>query len=434
MIEFKVSDFVSPGKLLYWRCKLWRSQYYDEGQLKAMQWRLLSSMLNHCFEKVPFYRKLFNQLGLKRSHFNSLEDLSKIPVLDKFVLQDRSDEFRALDFQKYKPRAIDTSGTTGTPLRVYWDLDSNILELTCQWRHFSWAGYKLGDSFLDFRSRIWEKPSLFFWNRQCRGLEICSDLVDESNIHTVAGLLRKYRVKLWRGHPSAIHDLCRLLDDADIQDVKPRYISTAAEAVLNHHREFIETWSRVPVCDSYGLREHNALICQCPEGGYHIASEYGIIEILREDGTPAQPGEEGRIVATGLHNRAFPLLRYDTRDYGVVSDKQCSCSIKLPLVEKITGRIDDRIKDASGKWVSGLSFAFFSVQGVRMAQLIQEKKGALDVYLVPGSTFNQETGKGVLRELRRKVGREMDLRLHVVREVPHRKGGKFKFVIRKSGV
>lgn len=399
-----------------------------------MQWKMLSSMLNHCFENVPFYKNLFRQLKLKRSDFTSLQDLSKIPLLNKTVLQEKNDEFKALNFQKYKPRAIHTSGTTGTPLTVYWDLDSNILELTCQWRHFAWAGYRLGDPFLDFRSRIWEKPSLFYWNRQCRGLEIPSDSVDESNIHIIASLLKKYQVKLWRGHPSAIHDLCCLLNDAGISEVKPKCICTAAEAVLNHHRQFIENWSCVPVCDSYGLKEHNALVCQCPQGGYHIASEYGIVEILKDDGTAARPGEEGRIIATGLHNRAFPLLRYDTKDYGVLSENDCSCGIKLPLLERITGRIDDRIRDASGRWISGLHFAFFSVKGVRMAQLIQERTGELDIYVVPGSSFDQETGKEILKELQRKIGTEMAFRLQIVDEVPYKKDGKFKFVIRNPGV
>ena len=105
-------------------------------------------------------------------------------------------------------------------------------------------------------------------------------------------MLRKYRVKLWRGHPGALYWLCYLLHDAGHDDVKPKCIFTCAETLLGYQREFMESWSGVCVCDSYGLKEHTALICQCPEGRYHIASEYGIVEIVKDDGSPAKPGEE----------------------------------------------------------------------------------------------------------------------------------------------
>ena len=130
---------------------------------------------------------------------------------------------------------------------------------------------------------------------------------------------------MWRGYPECIYHLCRLLADAGIEDVKPKTLVCVSVDVLHYQREFIESWAEVPLCDSYGQDEHIALITQCPEAGeYHIAMEYGIVEIIKEDGSPAKPGEEGRIVGTGLHNKAFPLIRYDTMDCAVASERTCS--------------------------------------------------------------------------------------------------------------
>ncbi len=433
MKEFRISDFLSLRRILYWRWKVWRSQYYPPAKLQALQWKLLSKLLDHCFANVPYYRRLFTDLGLRRSDFRSLDDLSLLPVMSKDVLLRRHDEFRADNVERYKPREIPTSGTTGTPLRVYWDRDSNVLELTCQWRHFSWIGYRLGQSFLDIRSVILDDAKGYKWNWKCRGLEFSSDIIDESNIGEYAALVRRYRVKLWRGHPSAISSFCRLLKEAGIDDVKPKCVVTVSEALLPYQRELIESWTGVTVCDNYGLHEHNALICQCPEGGYHIASEYGIVEIIKDNGEPAQSGEEGRIVATGLHNKAFPLLRYDTRDCATVSDKVCGCGRTLPLVENLTGRIDDRVMTADGRWVSGLHFAFFFAGAVEMSQVVQRERDALDVYLVPTDDYDDETDVHLTDILKKKLGRSMGVRIHHVKEVPFPSPGKFKFVINMLG-
>ncbi len=431
MIKFRISDFLSPRRLLYWRWILWKSQYYPPEKLLALQWKLLSRLLDHCFDNVPYYRKLFAELGLHRSDFASLEDLSRIPITNKDVLLDHHEEFKADNFERYRPQELLTSGTTGTPLRVYWDIDINVLELTCIWRQFSWTGYRLGEPFLDIHSRILDAPNGYLWNWRCRGLVVSSDNMDASNIERYATILRKYHLKLWRGHPAAINTLCHLLDEAGIDDTKPQYVVTSSEALLDHQRRFIEAWTGVPVCDNYGLMEHNALICQCLEGGYHIASEYGIVEIIKEDGTPAQPGEEGRIVATGLHNKAFPLLRYDTGDYAIQSDRTCSCGRTLPLVERITGRIDDRLLTAEGKWVSGLSSVFYPARGIRIAQLVQEEPRTLDVYLVPARDYSDGVKTFLCADLKRKLGEAMNIRIHLVEEVPFRAPGKFKFVVSK---
>ncbi|MBN1592932.1 MAG: phenylacetate--CoA ligase family protein [Candidatus Coatesbacteria bacterium] len=429
MIEFKIRDFLYPRRLIYWRWLLSRSQYYSRERLQTLQWRLFSKMLDHCFENVPHYRELFRKHGLDRADFSGLDDLSKIPILSKDYLLEHHDEFKADNFTEFHPKAIHTSGTTGSPLTVYWDSDSNVVEFTSIWRHFSWLGYRLGEPFLDIRSVILDAAEGYKWNYKCRGLEFSSDIIDESNIRRYADLLRKYRVKLWRGHPAAISAFCHILAEAGIEDVKPKYVFTASEAVLDHQRKSIEDWTGVPVCDNYGLKEHNVLITQCPQGGYHVAMEYGIVEIVKDDGTPAGPGEEGRIVATGLHNKAFPLLRYDTMDYATRSDAYCPCGRTLPLVENLTGRIDDRVLTADGRWVSGLHFAFFLPKGIRRAQLLQKEELGLDVYLVPNREFAEDTAKLLTADLKKKLGDAMEIRIHMVEEVPYRSCGKFKFVI-----
>jgi len=428
MIEFRFTNFLAPKELIYWRQRLWQTQYYTPEKQKALQWRLLSSILDQCFNNVPWYQQLFREYALNRSDFNSLADLAKIPILSRETLLQKRDEFKAGDFNNHKPCQIRTTGTTGAPLDVYWDVHSNVMELLCQYRHFSWAGYHLGDAFLDIRSILMDNPQGYRWNWKCRGLEFSSDIINSNNIALYAELLRKFKIKLWRGYPESLYYFCCLLDKAGIDDIKPTSIISVSVTVQEYHRQFIEAWSGVPLCDNYGMNEHVALITQCPQGGYHIASEYGIVEILKQDNTPAAPGEEGRIIATGLHNKAFPLLRYNTNDFAVVSTRTCTCGRTLPLIERLTGRINDFIMDARGQWLSAPARSMRKVNGIKKAQLVQENQFLLNLYIVPLDATIKRDDEILIDTFKKRYGHAVEIKIFYVDEVPFPGyGQKYKF-------
>ena len=54
--------------------------------------------------------------------------------------------------------------------------------------------------------------------------------------------------------------------------------------------------------------------------------------IVDGDGNPVEPGTPGRLVGTGLHNMAMPLLRYDVGDVASLSTEVCTCGRGLPLM------------------------------------------------------------------------------------------------------
>ncbi|HPG40389.1 MAG TPA: hypothetical protein PLP19_15575 [bacterium] len=429
MKEFRIEDFFSPFSLLYWRQFLWKSQYYPAEKLQQLQWQYFSRILDHCFANVPFYRNFFKEQGLTRQDFQSFADLHKIPVFSKELVLEHAKELKADNFKKYRPITVYTSGTTGTPLEIYWDTFINSVELVHQWRHFSWFGYRLGDGFMDIRNFKMHLPNKYRWNWQCRGLEFSSQYIDGINIHEYADLLRKYKIRFWRGHSSALNHLCHVLNDAGITDVKPRFIVSVAESLVENQRQFMESWSGGPVCDNYGLIEHTALIIQCPHGGYHIASEYGHVELLKDDGSPAKPGEEGRIISTGLHNRAFPLIRYDTKDYAIATDRVCACGRTLPLIERLIGRVDDRLINKHGKYIGGLQKATTFAKGIRLSQIVQSVPGIIDFYVVPVKNFTDDMRQLLLDLLTEELADTMQINIHVVDKVPYDGSGKFKFVV-----
>ncbi|MBN2201386.1 phenylacetate--CoA ligase family protein [bacterium] len=431
MVQFNLSDFNSIHRVLHWRRLLWRSQYFPRAEQDALQWSLLSTLLDHCFAEVPGYRECWRRLGLCREDFRSAADIVRFPVISKKDVRTDPQSFRSNRFASYRPKPMRTTGTTGSPLEVYWDSGSNAMELAAQWRHYSWFGYRLGTPFLDIRFHKHRPSGRWAWNWKCRGLETCIRLWDDSNAEELARELKRRGVRLWRGHPTAVYELCRLFERRGITQPKPSCIITVGHLLLDYERDFMQKWAGVTVGDSYGLTEHTALICRCPAGSYHIAPEYGLIEILREDDSTAAPGEEGRIVSTGLHNMAFPLIRYDTGDRAVASAEVCSCGRTLPVVRELAGRNDDRLIDRNGRRIASLHRMFKYSDGVRCSQIVQNEAGVIEAYVVPADGFSDRDGSRIIAEFKRELGDDMKVRLHVVQELPFPPEGKFKFAVNR---
>ena len=156
MVEFKIGDFFYPIDLLRTYTLLRKSELWTADQFRRYQAQKLAKLLRFSGTQVPYYQSLFSEIGIDPSQINMQNAhsyLQKLPVLSKTTLRDNPGQFLSRDFQKFHPKAISTSGTTGTPLTVYWDKDSNVMEFCCIQRLWRWAGFRLGQPFLDLRSR-----------------------------------------------------------------------------------------------------------------------------------------------------------------------------------------------------------------------------------------------------------------------------------------
>ena len=442
MIEFKMSDFFYPLDLLSTYLLLRRSERWSVAQFEAYQADRLLRLLRHCAAQVPYYAPVFRRAGLdvdRLSDGDVLASLRKLPVLDKDTLRESPELFLARNAHCFRPKPVHTSGTTGTPLTVYWDRGSNVMEFCNIQRLWRWARFRIGQPFLDLRSRplsgmenhaVLDGDFRYIRNRKVNGLEFSSDFMDDSNIARYHALLLRHQPRLVRGHPQSIQHLIDLLTRNGLSGWQPRAVTTASETLHDFQRRQIEEAWHVPVLDSYGLIEHNVFIAQCPLGSYHISPEYGICEIVGDDGNPTPPGEEGWIVATGLHNFAQPLLRYNTRDRAIAAgDEVCPCGRTLPTVRRIVGRIDDCLHTVDGRRYSGLSFAFFGLRGVKKARFVQEDLERVTVELVTTSEFDQAERNRLAGILAAKVDHKLAFDFKLVDVIEQTSPGKFKFVV-----
>lgn len=112
-------------------------------------------------------------------------------------------------------------------------------------------------------------------------------------------------------------------------------------------RKDIENKLGLKAMDIYGLTEvvGPGVAFECSEQtGMHINEDNFIVETIDPDTGEVLPeGEQGELVFTCITKEAFPLIRYRTRDIGVLSRKPCSCGRTLVKMLKPRGRSDDML-------------------------------------------------------------------------------------------
>ena len=93
------------------------SQWWDEILLKELQFSKLCRLLTHTQTHVPYYRKLFSEIGFKAKNMRSITDLERIPFLDKSKIRANTEALKSEIAQDLA--SFNTGGSSGEPLIFY---------------------------------------------------------------------------------------------------------------------------------------------------------------------------------------------------------------------------------------------------------------------------------------------------------------------------
>jgi len=414
-----------------------RTQWYDNARLQELQDEKLRRLIHYVNEHVPFHRERFAELGLAPDDIRTAADLSKLPTMAKADLQAHGDRLRSEIYRDDKMVEIfKSSGTTGRPVAMAVSHDYLQMEKAYTYLHRRWGGIGFRErtaAFVGFPVVPYRKKSPPFWahDRWEDRMMFSLQHMTARNMPAYAEALADLQPVLIYGYPTAIYLMAMHLNDGGDRRVRPRAIFTASETLLPHQRAEMEQAFGCRVFDWYGASEMTANIVQCAEGNYHIKAEYGVVEILKDDGEPAGPGEQGTLVGTGLNNLATPLLRYRMGDSAVFKGGVCPCGRGGELVERIVGRVEDVIVTSDGRWLSRLDFIFKGLDMIEEAQLVQEEAGAVRVRIVKRRAFADGDEARILKSLKTRLGDDMRISLEYLDRIPRTRNGKFRYVISK---
>lgn len=392
----------------------------------------LKKLCIYCGKHVPYYKRLFSEIGFAPEKMRSYEDFKRIPVLDKDIVREHAEELQSDEISKMTVMPNSTSGSTGTPLHFYLDTNVNMAIFCKLWRMWNQSRtWHIGKVMLSVGGENPELADKEWWfNPKIRFLYFITNHLKKDNISMYYNLIRKYKPAAMCGLPSAIYLLGKYLEEGNLK-VKFDTIFVHSENLLDYQKQFLEKFYGARVVNQYGNNEKAGLIHSCGHNQLHSQDDYAYHEILDRDGKDMPDGKSGRLVCTNLYNYAMPFLRYDTRDIASFSEKECSCGSGFKVVKSITGRASDVLYTADGRMITMLDLAFWDTEHIEMANIYQAEKGKIKVRIVRDKNYSEEDEILLLRGLERECGGNMDIEICYVtsEEIPRTPAGKVRFIL-----
>jgi phenylacetate-CoA ligase len=345
--------------------------HWDRQLAEQLVERRLRNILDLA-RKIPGY----SRQELPPSRSSPLEELREWPILTKQAVRVDPASFLTRELRASDIPSL-TSGTTGTPLKI-WRPRSAFREVFRSSSVFeSWFGMPVGGR----RASFTGKPVVPLRSRRVWRMNLPGKQLVLSQYHLGPRYLGGYQKALarWRpymmdGYTSNLIELAKLIRESGTS-VRIPLVVTGAELLTPQGRALIEEAFGSRVADKYGSSENVVLAGECPGGMRHIFQNVGRIEVVDDQGHPMPDGEGGRLLLTTFTNDLMPLIRYEVGDMGTLGDASlCSCGRVSPVLQQIQGREDDVVVSKDGRRVAIFAFQLLrGLEGVLAMQLVQRE-------------------------------------------------------------
>jgi len=419
--------------------ELLEAQWLSRDELAAHQMAALATLLKHAWDNCPFYRRRMEAAGLEGGRCDSLEDLTRLPILTKREIQEHRDEMVARNLDESELYADHTGGSTGDPLHFFRDRGINTSRFRCrEHRGNMMAGWDFGKravrlwgAGLDFKPSRSVKGRLRSWAVNEFILD-CTRL-DEAQIAEQIAFMKAFRPQFVVAYTTIAYMFASQLSAQGGATWQSEGVIVTAETLTPPQREVIEQGFGCKAFNRYGSREVSSTATECGEHrGLHIAADQLILEVVDEQNRPVPPGTPGRIIITDLFNYGMPFLRYDIQDVGVLSDEICPCGRGLPLLTEVLGRESDIIKLPSGRRLACLAIMCGFAQrlkGIRNLQLVRRGPTDFALRIMKGPAYKDEELDYLESRWDELLGGEAHIDYEFVDDIQRNASGKYQFLV-----
>ncbi len=316
--------------------------------IRALQSERLAATVKRVYERVPHYRDRMQEHGVSPDGIRSVDDLSKLPFTYKQDLRDTYPYGMFAVPLADVSRIHASSGTTGKQIVVGYTKNDLSLWADCCARSIVAAGGGADDVV-----HVSYGYGLFTGGLGLDGaaLKIGATTVPVSsgNTQRQVTILRDFGSTILCCTPSYALHIAEVLKEsgATKDDISLKAGIFGAEPWTNEMRKQIEEQLGIKAYDIYGLTEiiGPGVAFECGEQtGMHVNEDHFLVEVIDPDTGEVLPeGTQGELVFSCITKEAFPILRYRTRDIGVITRKPCSCGRTLVKMTKPRGRTDDML-------------------------------------------------------------------------------------------
>ena len=359
-------------------------------EMQAFQLDNLQKTVAWVYERVPFYNKKFDEIGIKPGDVKSLEDLGKLPFTVKNDLRDNYPFGLCAVPMNQVVRVHASSGTTGKPITGPYTKEDLTQWSQCMARIMTSAGMTKDDIYQNaYGMGLFTGGMGFHQGAETIG---CTVIPASSGMtERQVTLMRDFGTTCFGSTPSYALTIAEKAADlgVDLRKLPVRVGCFGAEPWTVEMRKEIEERMGIKAREAYGLTELMgpgvAFDCDMQDGWLHVNEDHVMAEIIDPVTEEVLPmGEKGELVFTAIQRRAMPLLRYRTRDITQLKREQCGCGRSLLKMKKVYGRSDDMLI------ISGVNVFPSQIESIllEMAEvepqyvLIIRKKGYLDALSV----------------------------------------------------
>ncbi len=321
----------------------------DPEERKELQLERLKKVVKLAYDKVPFYHKKFDEIGLKVEDIQSLEDIQKIPFTTK-------DDLRAaypFEMVAVPPEEIEeihaSSGTTGTAtVTCYTKEDIDI------WAEISARAIGMAEG--EKRDKIQNCYGYglftggFGIDHGARKFGAAVIPMSSGNTKRQLEIMRDFKPAILTCTPSYAMYLGEALEEEGYgpKDIHLKTGIFGAEMWTEEMRKRIEEKLGIKALNIYGLTEiiGPGVSNECLErNGMHIQEDHFYPEIIDPNTLEVlEDGKRGELVLTCLTKTGMPILRFRTRDVTSLVHGKCECGRTTVRMTRITGRTDDMMK------------------------------------------------------------------------------------------
>jgi phenylacetate-CoA ligase len=414
------------------------AQWWPVERCREYQLHGLRRILALAYDKTVYYRRAFSVAGFEPGDLKSIEDMARLPTMDKNSVRENLEELCARPVDHPSVDHCSTGGSGGVPLFFYMGSERSAIEYAYLIASFGRAGYRPRMPMAVLRGRIVRPDG--------RGLYHEYDPILRhhyySNFHMTDENMGRYLAHIatigpcfLHVYPSSVAALARFIRRAGVKAPgNIRGIIAESENVYADQRKMTEEVFGARMFSLYGHSEKLVLAAECEHSSdYHVWPMYGFCELLDEAGHAVTTrGQRGEIVGTGFINTVVPFIRYRTGDYATYLGDRCEAC----------GRQHVIIRDVEGRWPSGalvtLSGTLISMTALnvhddtfvhaKQFQFYQDTPGRAVLRVVPAEKFGEEDQRRIQHNLGRKLDGQVTFAIELVDSIPLSPRGKAIYV------
>ena len=330
--------------------KYWDEKFetMPEEEMRKAQLEHLKKTLKWVYERIPFYKKKFDEKGVKSESVKNLEDLSKIPFTVKTDLRDNYPFGLCAVPMAEVVRIHASSGTTGKPITGPYTANDLDQWTECMARSLFSHGVRSNDICQNSYGMGLFTGGLGFHQGATRiGAAVIPISSGQTERQIV--IMKDFGTTVLFSTPTYALTIAEKAEEMGInlRDLPLRIGCFGAEPWTIEMRKEIEHRMGIKAMECYGLTEFGGpgtgFDC-IDQNGLHLNEDHFLLEIIDPVTEEVLPvGTKGELVITAIQREAMPMIRYRTRDITTLRREKCSCGRTLLKMDKIYGRSDDML-------------------------------------------------------------------------------------------